>query len=219
MKVAPLIALALLVFNVFADDIATRPAEQQLPTRMHSQMKVLPRVTVGQADADIVGKDNRAIQAAVDYVANLGGGTVEIGAGEYLMRDSLHLRAFVAVRGTPGKTVLRKTDSATSALVLDGDYGEEQATVADATGFEVGNGVAIWDSNSGGFHTTVGRITGRNGNTFSFDTPLNADCMIDNKAKAATVFPVVSGRDIEGARIEHLIIDGNKSNNTHLNGC
>ena len=161
--------------------------------------------------------------AAEDIVNALGDVSdsvvVEIGPGEYLMRDSLHLRAFVTVRGTPGKTVLRKADSVTSLLTLDGDYGEEQATVANVAGFEVGSGVAVWDSHSGGFHTTVGRITGRNGNTFSFDSPLNADCMVDNKAKAATVFPVISGRDIEGARVENLIIDGNKSNNDNLNGC
>jgi len=219
MKTAILLSLVLVTLHSNADDLAPKPAEQQLPKRMHSQMKVLPRVTVGHSAADLVGQDNRALQAAVDYVANLGGGTVEIGPGEYLMRDSLHLRAFVTVRGTPGKTVLRKADSVTSPLVLDGDYGEEQVTVADAAGFEVGSGVAIWDSKSGGFHTTVGRITGRSGNTFSIDTPLNADCMVDNKAKAATVFPVISGRDIEGARVEHLIVDGNKSQNAHLNGC
>src|SRR5689334_4453736 len=220
MKAAILLASGFMVFQGLADDSAPpTTAEQQLPRRMHTQMKVLPGVTVGQSGADIAGKDNRALQAAVDYVANLRGGTVEIGPGEYLMRDSLHLRAFVTVRGTPGKTVLRKADSVTAALALDGDYGEEQATVANAAGFEVGSGVAIWDSKSGGFHTTVGRITGRSGNTFSFDAPLNADCMVDNKAKAATVFPVVSGRDIEGARVEGLIIDGNKSNNEYLNGC
>ena len=209
----------LLALHVAASDVAPKAAEQQLPKRMHSQMKVLPLVTVGKSNADIIGKDNRALQAAVDYIANLGGGTVEIGPGEYLMRDSLHLRAFVTVRGARGETVLRKADSVTSALVQDGDYGEEQVTVTDAAGFEVGNGVAIWDSKSGGFHTTVARITGRNGNTFSIDTALNADCMVDNKAKAATVFPVISGRDIEGARVEHLIIEGNKSQNAHLNGC
>jgi hypothetical protein len=39
------------------------------------------------------------------------------------------------------------------------------------TGFEVGYGVSIWDEGSGGFHTTVARITGRNDNTFSIDKP------------------------------------------------
>ena len=193
--------------------------EQQLPHSMHSRMSVLPTITVGIRDAEIVGADNRALQAAVDYIAGLGGGVVAIGPGEFLMHDSLHLRSFVTVRGTKGKTTLRKAASAVSVLALDGDYGEEQVTVAAADGFRVGYGITIWDNQSGGFHTTVGRITGQNGNTFSFDTPLNADCMVANKAQAATVFPVVSGYNLEAVRIEDLIIDGNKEQNVSLNGC
>ena len=67
--------------------------ERQLPRKMHSAMEVLPRVSVGVAGADISGSDQRALQAAVDYIAGLGGGVVEIGAGEFTMRDSLHLRS------------------------------------------------------------------------------------------------------------------------------
>jgi parallel beta-helix repeat protein len=193
--------------------------EQQLPRAMHSRMQERARVTVGLRDADIVGADNRALQAAVDYVAGLGGGVVEIGAGEFLMRDSLHLRSFVTVRGVPGRTILRKARAASSALAVDGDYGEEQVTVSQPEGFNVGYGIAVWDANSGGFHTTVARITGQSGNTFSLDTPLNADCMVAAKARAATVFPVVSGCNIEGARVENLVIDGNKEENVSLNGC
>ena len=61
------------------------------------------RVRVGHADAEIIGADHRALQAAVDYVGNLGGGVVEIGPGEYLMGDSLHLRSRVTVRGSRTK--------------------------------------------------------------------------------------------------------------------
>lgn len=193
--------------------------EQQLPHAMHSQMKEPPLITVGPTDADIVGSDNRALQAAVDYIAGLGGGVVEIKGGEFLMRDSLHLRSFVTVRGAKDKTVLRKARSVSSALALDGDFGEEQVTLSNPDGFKVGYGITIWDSQSGGFHTTVGRITGQTGSTFSFDMPLNADCMVANKARAATVFPVVSGYNLEGARIENLIIDGNKEENTKMDGC
>jgi len=200
-------------------DFSPRAEERQLPKKMHSAMRVVPRIKVGHADADIIGTDNRALQAAVDYIAGLGDGTVEVGPGEFAMHDSLHLRSFVTVRGTPGKTVLRKAKSASSPLALDGDYGEEQITVAEPTGFEVGYGVAIWDSNAGGFHTTVARITGCRDNTFSIDQPLNADCMVLRGARAATVFPVISGYDLEGARIENLIIEGNKEHNVHLNGC
>jgi polygalacturonase len=202
-----------------AQDFSPRAEEQQLPRAMHSKMKNLPHLTVGQRQAGIVGTDNRALQAAVDYVAGLGGGVVEIGEGEYLMFDSLHLRSFVTVRGTQGKTILKKVKATVSPLALDGDYGEEQITVTDPAGFNVGCGVAIWDANSGGFHTTVARITGQNGNTFAIDKPLNADCMVANQAKAATVFPVVSGYHLEGARVEDLIIDGNKEENVSLNGC
>lgn len=202
-----------------ARDFSPPPDEEQLPKVMHSQMAELARITVGKTNADLVGGDNRVLQAAVDYVAALGGGLVEIGAGEYLMRDSLHLRPFVTVRGVKDQTVLRKADGAVSALALDGDFGERQITLQDPNGFAVGCGVAVWDNQAGGFHTTVARITGRRGNTFAIDQPLMADCMVQNGAKAATVFPVVSAYHTEGVRIENLIIEGNKQANVPLNGC
>jgi parallel beta-helix repeat protein len=213
------LALAILAIASEAPDFSPPPDERQLPRSMHSKMEERPRITVGVRGGDIVGADNRALQAAVDYVDGLGGGIVEIGPGEYTMYDSLHLRSHVTVRGTAGKTILRKAKAAVSPLALDGDYGEEQITVEKADGFKVGHGVAIWDKASGGFHTTVARVTGRKGNTFSIDKPLNADCMVANKAQAATVFPIVSGYDLEGARVENLVIDGNKSENVSLNGC
>ncbi len=200
------------------DDLPARDA-QQLPYAMHSEMTERPTIRVGRSETDLIGTDNRALQAAVDYVAGLGGGVVEIGEGEYLMRDSLHLRSGVTVRGIKGKTILRKAEAAVSALALDGDFGEQQITVEHPEGFDVGTGVAIWDDQAGGFHTTVGRITGRRGNTFSIDVPLMADCMVANRGMAATVFPVVSGRDIRESVVEDLIIEGNKDANPHLNGC
>src|SRR5258708_4952818 len=202
-----------------AADFSPKPGERQVPKRMHGAMKDLPRVPVGLAGADILGADNRALQAAVDYIAGLGGGIVEIGPGEYLMRDSLHLRSFVTVRGTPGQTVLRKADGVVSPLALDGDFGEEQITVANPSGFEAGRGGAMLHSKSGGFHTTVARLTGGNGNTFSIDRPLNADCMVGNGATAATAFPVLSRYDIERAPVEHLAIEGNQEHNAPLDGC
>src|SRR5690606_38396025 len=99
------------------------------PTAMHSKMEQLPSIRVGVEDADMVGRDNRVLQAAVDYIAGLGGGTVEIGPGEFLMRDSLHLRPNVTVRGVKGKTILKKADGCVSKLALDGDFGEQQVTL------------------------------------------------------------------------------------------
>jgi parallel beta-helix repeat protein len=204
-----------------ADDAAPEAASphRQLPLAMHGPMTARPCVRVGLRDAAITGSDQRALQAAVDYVANLGGGTVEIGPGEFQLRDSLHLRSHVTVRGCGPLTVLHKATAASSPLDLDGDYGEEQVTLKSAEGFEVGDGVAVWDKNANGFHTTVARITGRNGSTFALSRPLNADCMVSDGAQAATVFPVISGYDLEDVRVESLTVDGHKDLNVPLNGC
>lgn len=217
--VLPLSLVSSPSFGTTDRELSPPADEQQVPRAMHAQMTDLPVIRVGFADADICGTDNRALQAAVDYLAGLGGGVVEIGAGEYAMNDSLHLRSFVTVRGTKGKTILRKSKGTASPLAMDGDYGEEQVTVLNPDGFKVGYGLTVWDKNSGGFHTTVGRITGAKGNTFSFDMPLNADCLVASQATAATVFPVVSGYHLQGARVEDLVIEGNKAENVPLNGC
>ena len=195
-----------------------RPGEQ-LPGKMYTPMEKQPHILVGCKGGDLIGSDNRALQAAVDYIAGLGGGIVEIGPGEYTMYDSLHVRANVTVRGFKDKTILRKAGCIVSDLAADGDFGEEQITVADPSGFQIGAGVAIWDDGAGGFHTTTARITGQRDNTFSISKPLMADCMVGNHAKAATVFPVISVYDAENVRIEGLTIDGTMAGNIPLNGC
>ena len=214
------------------EPVRPQPSPEQLSTRMHEPVTEAARITVGHADEteperqyDLTGRDNRAIQAAIDTVAALNAGDapriVEIGPGTFLMRDSLHLRSHVTIRGTPGKTVLVKAPAAKSRLALDGDYGEEQITVADPAGFEVGSGVAVWDDNVRYFHITVARITGRTAspNTFTLDMPLRGDCMVKRNGWAATVFPVISGYDVRGTRLEHLEIDGSRDTNPFLDGC
>src|SRR5262245_38748672 len=76
---------------------------------------------VGIDDGDIRGNDHRALQAAVDYVGSLGGGTVSISPGRYEMRNALVLRDNVRVVGVPGKTVLAACDSFRCRLAADGD--------------------------------------------------------------------------------------------------
>src|SRR5262249_16305438 len=48
-------------------------------------------ITVGPKRADLVGATDKVIQAAVDYVARLGGGTVSLLPGTYRMRNSVFL--------------------------------------------------------------------------------------------------------------------------------
>ena len=89
--------------RALGDDDSPAVEEKQLPFAMHSRMTELPTIRVGNLDADLIGADHRALQAAVDYIAGLGGGVVEIGPGEFHMGDSLHLRSNVTVRGQKGQ--------------------------------------------------------------------------------------------------------------------
>lgn len=191
--------------------------------RAHPENALLARtaitVTVGQSNADLVGTDNRALQAAVDYVGNLGGGTVQVGPGEYIMRDSLHLRDRVTLRGDGEKTVLKKAPSVKSLLAADGDFGEEAVTLADPEGFEVGYGVHVGSKRAGGFHTICATILNKDGNYITLSRPLNTDCMMAHEAYAATVFPVISAYNVVDCKIENLVIDGNRPQNEFINGC
>jgi len=199
------------VLLVFSTIVNIRIGESNMAERVS--------ITVGINNADIIGSDNRALQSAVDYVAGFGGGTVYIGEGTYLMKDSLHLRSNITVIGQGEKTILRKSDGIKSVLATDGDYGQEEVTPVDPSGFEVGMGVTIADNNSGGFHTTVATIISRDGDNFAINKPLNADCMVGNGAMVKNTFPVISGYYVDNVRIEKLTIDGNKDKNDHLNGC
>ena len=85
-------------------------------------------ITVGPQKADIVGTTDKAIQAAVDYVVRLGGGTVRVLAGEYRLRNSLFLASGVRIVGSGGDTVLSEGAVARGAhrrrlrLVRSGDH-------------------------------------------------------------------------------------------------
>ncbi|UCD49437.1 MAG: hypothetical protein JSW27_18130, partial [Phycisphaerales bacterium] len=104
LSVSAFVVAAMCIGAASAQEMTLRPGEQ-LPDKMYTQMSERPRITVGQADADLIGTDNRVLQAAVDYIANLGGGLVEIGPDQYTMHDSLHLRPNVTVRGTKDQTI------------------------------------------------------------------------------------------------------------------
>lgn len=176
-------------------------------------------LTVGVDGGDIRGADNRALQAAVDYVAGFGGGEVRILPGRYTMHNSLHLRPRVRLLGSGRDTVLVKAPASVSALRLDGDYGEEQVTLVNPEGFEPGMGIAVSDDRSHGFHTLVANIVGRDGDVVLMDKPNNSDYLVAHNAVASTTYPVISGYGAADVLVEGLTVDGNRDANPALTGC
>jgi parallel beta-helix repeat protein len=180
-----------------------------------------PEITVGIDTGDLRGADHRALQAAVDYIAGLGGGTVHIGPGRYEMRNALVLRSNVQIVGEPGKTVLAACDGVKVRLAADGDANERQITLEDASAFRVGDGVVIRDKSSGnGFAVTTATLVARvDDRTFRISQPLYLDYMVSGQATASLAFPVVGGWKIENAGIEGITVEGNRERSEYLDGC
>jgi hypothetical protein len=180
----------------------------------------LAEIRVGINEGDLRGADQRALQAAVDYVAQLGGGTVRIGPGKYEMRNALRLRDHVNIVGVPGQTILVACDGFTSPLAADGDANERQITVENPAGFRVGDGVAIQDRGSGGFEVTTATLVAQTApNQFRLSAPLYLDYLASRQATAKLSFPVVGGWNVKNVVVEGLTIDGNRGKAETLNGC
>jgi hypothetical protein len=181
----------------------------------------LAEVRVGSDDGDIRGNDHKALQAAVDYVSGLGGGTVFIGPGRYHMRNALTLRDHVRVVGVPGETILVACAGFQTPLAADGDCNQRAISVADPSGLRVGDGVAVVDDRAnGGFEVTTATITAREGaNTFRLSRPLYLDYLVARKASARLVFPVVGGWQVRNAAVEGLTVEGNRGKALALDGC
>jgi len=175
-------------------------------------------IMVDTEQADSLG--GRAIQAAVDQAAELGGGKVIIPPGIYRMGDSLHLRSGVHVQGAGPDTVLRKAPEVRSQLSADLGYGHFDVSLAEPDKFAVGMGVLISDDRAGGFYETVATLTWRDGDCFGIDRMLNHDYSRQANGFAASAFPIISASHIENASVANLAIDGNRAQNPHrINGC
>lgn len=181
--------------------------------RLRLAQQARPVVTVGPADADVVGTDNVAIQKAIDRVAQAGGGTVLLKAGNYTLNNSVRLASHLTLRGEGAdKTILKKAAGVRSKLKLDADYGELQATVEDARGFTAGMGVTIVDKQQrSGWTPSVRTIVRIEGNTLYFDRFLQMDYSVENEGEVFNTFPLIAGYEVENVQVESLTVDGNRT--------
>ncbi|MCL4782535.1 MAG: right-handed parallel beta-helix repeat-containing protein [Bryobacterales bacterium] len=178
------------------------------------------KISVGPGKADLVGADHRAIQAAVDYVAGLGGGTVQILPGTYRFRNAVKLRSGVRIAGSGLDSVCIKEPSVKTPLLENSDWYDREVTLADPSGFEVGDGIVLRTRNPhNGSHDTYKRtLIARSGNRFKLDEMLVENFWTKENASAATLFALFDGYRIADTVIENICLDGNRSNNEALNG-
>ncbi|MCR4411916.1 MAG: hypothetical protein NUV77_05750, partial [Thermoguttaceae bacterium] len=177
-------------------------------------------VTVGPAKADLVGTDHRVLQAAVDYVAALGGGTVRVLPGIYRLRNAVFLRSNVRLVGSGDDSVLCKEPSVTTKLAADSDWYDQEITLADAKGFQLGDGVCLRTRNPhhGGTDIAKRTLVAQNGNRFKLDRALRENFWLQGDTTVSSLFALLDGENVADVVIENLALDGNLAQNANLDG-
>ena len=172
-------------------------------------------ITVGAKKGDLIGSTDRVLQAAVDYVARRGGGTVRVMPGTYRLRNSIFLQSKVRLLGSGTDSVLFKEPSVATKLVVDGDHWDQEITLADPRGFEVGDGVRLVSKDPYGKGTNIVQRTliAARGNRFKLDRRLEERFHLEGEPKVATNFALLQCTNAADVVLENITIDGNKAHN------
>ena len=177
-------------------------------------------ITVAQSGAaGVTGGDSAALRKAAAMLRP--GDTLVIGPGTYQMDDSLVVGSGVTVRGTAGKTILKKSRGVESALAEDGDYGDTYLRVVEPQKFRPGMGVSILDDTlNSGWDISVSSVVAVEGDTLRID-PMTLRDYDQNKlrGRVRNTFPILCAIDAENVVFEDVIVDGNKEENAYLDGC
>ncbi|UCD00079.1 MAG: right-handed parallel beta-helix repeat-containing protein [Phycisphaerales bacterium] len=196
-------------------------AEAGLSTNRPMRNRRAPILTVGQTEGDLQGRDDKIIQAGIEYLHGFGGGTLEILPGTYLLQNAVHLRPNITLRGSGDKTILKKAASVVTPLMRDSDWFEYGVQVADATGFAPGAGIMLRSKTGPGdwqYEVVKATITAVEQNVLFLDRLTKENFWTEKDATAATVFPLLTAENVDDVVIEDIVLDGSREQNEHING-
>ena len=177
-------------------------------------------ITVGREKADVCGQDDKAIQAALDYLARLGGGTVHLLPGTYTLRNAIFLPSRIRLLGSGADSIVTKIASTSVALADDSNWFDQEITLTDASSFRVGDGVLLRGKNphDGGTDVIKRTFIARSGKRFKLSEGLRDNLWLSGEPTCASLFPLLTSERMSDVVIENITLDGNRANNDNLNG-
>ena len=222
-KESKMILSGLIVLMFFGSEILADSRDRPSPTSTNRPMRNRrPLILkVGQDEGDLQGRDDKVIQAGIEYLHRLGGATLHILPGVYQLQNAIHLRPNITLRGSGEKTILRKTDSVVSVLERDSDWFEYGVQVADAKGFVPGGGIMLRTKTGPGewqYDVLRATITAIQGDVLFLDRLTEENFWLEKDATAATIFPILTAEHVDNVVVEDLVLEGNRENNEHING-
>lgn len=198
--------------NIYKDSL---PPEFSTMRPIRNRQKIT--VTVGQSEGDLRGSDDKILQAAIDYVHNLGGGTVKILPGTYTMRNSLFPKPGITISGSGDKTILFKSPGVSSKIIREADWFEYCVQVENPEGFTRGCGLALSTDDKDPHKVSLFTVTDIIKNVLFLDKRTEANFWMMEGARASTRFSIIHGWDADDINIEDLVLDGNMAENEHIN--
>jgi hypothetical protein len=177
-------------------------------------------LSVGVTDGDLSGKDDRVLQAAVDYVARRGGGTVRLRPGTYTLRNAVFLPSRLRLLGSGPETIITRIPSERVAVSDDSNWFDQEITLQQVGGFRVGDGVVLQAKNPdhGGDVVIKRTLVARSGSRFKLDQGLREDVWLSGKPTCASLFPLLTSERTQDVWIENLTLDGSRANCENFNG-
>ncbi len=207
--------LSLVAAPVLAEPQLTQATNRPIRVRQN------PVLVVGQNQGDLQGKDDKVIQAGIEYLNRLGGGTLRLLPGTYTLRNAIYLRSNITLEGSGETTILEKADGVVTPLVHDVDWFEYGVQVKDPAGFLPGDGIMLRASiGPGEWELVVLRatITAVRGDMLFLDRMTVKDFWPDKRATAAAIFPLLTGEHADDVVVKNIILDGCRDHNEHING-
>ncbi len=128
-------------------------------------------ITVGLTKADLVGSSERVIQAAADYIARMGGGTVRLLPGTYIAPRGDQPALADSPLGS-ADSIITKIASETVALADDSNWFDQEITSPRPRAF-VGDGVFAGEESARWRPEVIQRtLVARSGNRFKLSDGL-----------------------------------------------
>jgi hypothetical protein len=177
-------------------------------------------ITVGEKSGDMIGHSDKVIQAALDYVARLGGGTVKVLPGTYTFRNAVSMPSRVRLLGSGLDSVITRLPSERTAVVLDSDWYDQEVTLENGKAFQVGDGIVLQATNPHNNGATVIKRTlvARSGNRFKLNDGLRENLWLSGKPTCASLFPLLTSEHTSDVIIENITLDGNREHCENFNG-
>ena len=224
----PLFVLIMVIYVTAGVDAGVRINDQETASKQLVKSTNRPMrnrrdlvLTIGQTEGDLQGKDDKIIQASIEYLNRVGGGTLRILPGVYNLRNAIYLRPNITLQGSGEKTVLRKTSSVVTTLLKDSDWFEYGVQVKDVKGFVPGGGIMLRSKTGKGdwqYDVLRATVTAINGDVLFLDRLTKENFWIDKDATAATIFPILTAENVDNVVIKDIVLDGNRDKNEHING-